>query len=139
MKRIIATMKGEFATLDTSDVQLRKFGLLVGGVILFFVGLFGIFSEKELHGVLPTIGLLLVGLGFVAPQLLKWAYYCWMGIAIVFGYFIGNALLFLLFYIFVTPIALLKKIFGAKKKASGESYWIPRDKPWSKESVERLF
>ena len=115
MKRIIATMKGEFATLDTSDVQLRKFGLLVGGVVLFFVGLFGILSEKELHIAMPTIGLLLVGLGFVAPQFLKGAYYFWMGIAIVLGYFIGNALLFILFYIFVTPIALLKKIFGTKK------------------------
>ncbi len=132
-------MKGEFATLDTSDVQLRKFGLLVGGVVLFFVGLFGILSEKELHGAIPTIGLLLVGLGFVAPQFLKWPYYFWMGIAIVFGYFIGNMLLFVLFYIFVTPIALLKKLFGAKKKVGGVSYWIPREKPWTKESMERLF
>ena len=139
MKRIFATMKGEFATLDTSDAQLRKFGLLVGGVILFIAGLLGIVFHKELHELMPIIGLLLVGLGFATPQLLKWPYYLWMGIAIVFGYFIGNALLFLLFYIFVTPIALLKKIFGASKQKAGASYWIAREKSWTKESMERLF
>lgn len=132
-------MKGEFATLDTGDIQLRKFGLLVGGVILLIAGILGIVFDKELHEVMPVIGLLLVGLSFAAPQLLKWPYYFWMGIAIVLGYFIGNALLFLLFYIFVTPIALLKKLFGAKKKSVEESHWIPREKPWTKESMERLF
>lgn len=132
-------MKGEFETLDTSDKQLRKFGLLVGGAILLIAGFLGVVMHKELHELMPFLGLVLVGFAFGYPKFLKWPYYAWMGIAIVLGYFIGNALLFILFYVFVTPIALLRSMFRKGEDKDAKSYWIKREKGWTKETMEQLF
>ena len=139
MKKILTTMKAEFETLDTSDKALRKFGLLIGGSILLVVGIFALFIHKQLHHTMPVIGLIFVGTGALLPRLLLLPYYLWMGIAIVFGYFLGNILLFVLFYIFVTPIALLRFLFKKDQTKNPSSYWITREKSWTKESMEQLF
>lgn len=132
-------MKGEFETLDTSDKQLRKFGLLVGGAILLVAGYLGVIKHKELHELMPFLGLVLTGFAFGYPKLLKWPYYAWMGIAIVLGYFVGNALLFILYYLFVTPIALLRSLFRPDEPKDPKTYWITREKGWTKETMEQLF
>jgi len=132
-------MKGEFRTLDTSKKQLQKFGLLVGGIILLIVGFLGLVLHRELHAVMPMIGVALVVLSLVAPRILLWPYYAWMGFAIIIGYFIGNILLIVLFYVFVTPIALLRSLFRKSETKSANSYWIKREKGWTKESMEQLF
>lgn len=139
MENFLKTIKREFAELDTSEVQLRKFGLFVGGIILLIAALAALLLQREVHEYLPIAGLLLVGLGVAEPRLLKLPYYLWMGIAIVLGFFVGNLLLVLLFYVFLTPIAFLKRLFTRKEKVKPETYWIKRTYTWTKESMEQLF
>lgn len=139
MKRIFQTMKGEFDTLEMGERELRKFGLLVGGVLLVITLFALIMKGENIHPTIPIITLILVCLGFFAPRTLEIPYKLWMGIAIILGFVIGNLVLGILFYVFVTPIAVFKRLFGAGNKKTRETYWIKREKTWTKESMEQLF
>ena len=138
MNKIIGTLKNEFTHLDTTDKQLRKFGFLVGGTILLIVGFLGL-KGNDAGNWLPIAGIFFVGGALVFPRILLAFYYAWMGIAIILGFFLGNLLLGILFYILVTPISLLMRLFRKKDNSQKDSYWITRTKGWSKETMERLF
>ncbi|HZU97040.1 MAG TPA: hypothetical protein VFF73_10125 [Planctomycetota bacterium] len=56
----------------------------------------------------------------------------WLGLGAVLGMIMTPVIVTLLFYIAVTPLALLLKVVGSDplRRAKHEgSYWIPRDKP----------
>jgi hypothetical protein len=132
-------MKGEFATLDVGVKALRLFGFLVGGIIVAIALFLSLFLHKDIHVVMPLIGVALLAGALLYPRILLWPYYAWMGIAIVLGYFVGNILLVVLFYLFVTPIALLRSFFRTDDAQAKDSYWITRKESWTKESMEQLF
>jgi hypothetical protein len=139
MKTAFQSIKEEFSALDTSDKQLRKFGLLVGGIILLAVGALGIFTTKEVHYTLPAVGFALVGLGTLAPSLLRYAYFAWMGIAIVLGGLIAPLVLAILFFVVLTPIGLLKKLFKDKTVIHAETYWRVHSESQDPKHMEELF
>jgi hypothetical protein len=131
-------IKKEFHELDTSDKQLRKFGLFVGSVVLVLSGALALLWSKDIHEVIWALGATLVALAIILPRALLWPNYLWMGVAIVLGFFLGHIVLGLLFYVMVTPIGLLKRLFSSAKKTE-DTYWIKREAGWTKESMERLF
>jgi hypothetical protein len=132
-------MKEEFATIEMGERELKKFGLTVGGILLAITLFVAIMKEGNIHYGIPIIGLLLIGFGLFYARALEIPYKLWMGLAIVLGFVVGNLLLGILFFVFVTPIAVLKRIFETKKKKQGETYWIKREKSWTRESMEQLF
>jgi hypothetical protein len=93
---------------------LRKFGVVTG---LGFSILFGLFFPWLLDLALPNwpfvIGGLFITAGLIAPAGLKPVYRVWMGTAVIVGWLNSQLLLTLVFLLVLTPIGLLRRIFGS--------------------------
>lgn len=123
-------IREELKHLKTEPHDLRKFALLVGGVFLL-LGSWFLFRHKPWSPWLLTPGLLLVGLGLIAPRSLQQVYLGWMAMAFALGLVVSTLLLTLFYYLLVTPIALLarllgKDFLGLRWSPSARSYWLPR-------------
>ena len=78
--------------LSTTTRDLRKFGLVVGGVFLLLGGWF-LFRNKPAGPYFLTPGVLLVVFGLVAPRSFKIAYIAWMSLAFTMGLLRNHILL----------------------------------------------
>lgn len=122
----------ELRRLDTSPRALRKFGLVVGGVLLALALLLW-WRQRGWWPWVAVPGGMLVILGTVLPVALRWVYLAWMGLALVLGTVMSTVLLTLLFFLGVTPIGWLARFRGKdflrRRIDSGSaSYWLPRDR-----------
>jgi len=121
-------------SLNSTDIKkIRQFG----GVAFVFFGCLctlGIWWKKPI----PTylFGFLsLLGMGFILlPAFLKPVYETWLTITHFIGRVITTIMLTLLYYLVITPAALIKRVFGGrplplKPDKNVFSYWIPREEP----------
>lgn len=108
----------------------REFGVIVGGVLLalrlwwFYRGKF------EIAGVVLTfIGSALVLLGAFAPRLLVIPRKLWMKLAEGMSYVSSRIILFVVFFLVLTPIGLIKRAMGwdplQRRAGSRDSFWEP--------------
>ena len=125
--------------------DLRKFGLVVGGVFLG-LGLLFLLRNKSWWPWFVWPGAPLVVLGAILPRSLKWVYVAWMTLAMLMGAVVSTVLLVLLFFLVVTPIGLVARLTGKdflslKLQPAAASYWILRDtsKPKQKHEHEQQF
>ena len=137
-------IREELKLIKEDKHSLRKFGLTVG-VVLLLVGIVLYLIDKPAFVYLGVIGLLLILLGVSLPILLKPLNKAWMTLAILLGWFMSRVILTILFYLIVTPIGILLKIFGKdllklKSNDSLLSYWEEREKKVSEKiDYERQF
>jgi hypothetical protein len=131
--------------LQATPRDLRKFGLMVGGVFLG-LGLLFYLRHKPWWPWFIWPGVPLVILGALAPRALKWVNVAWMTLAMVLGAIVSTILLTLLFYFVVTPIGLVARLTGKdflslKMEPGASSYWILRDvsKPKQRHEHEQQF
>lgn len=122
--------KEEFGNIKETKKDLRKFGLTVGSVIAA-IGILLFYFEKSSALYFAVIGGILIFLGVVVPRLLKQLNKFWMGLAIVLGFIMTRIILTTLFYLVITPIGFIAKIFGKKfmilkYDTSAETYWEKR-------------
>ena len=86
-----------------------------------------------------------LSLAFICPLLLKPVQKLWMSLAVLLGWFMTRVILIILFYLVVTPIALLARLCGkyflnTKLDRNAKSYWITRKAATSdKKSYENQF
>ncbi len=123
----------ELNELSTTRRDLRKFGLLVGGVCLLLAG-WTLFRHKPIWPYLLTPGALLFVLGLVLPRSLLWVYRAWMAIAFTLGLIVSTIVLTLFYFLVMTPIGLLARLFGKdflslKMDRQSKTYWLPRERP----------
>lgn len=108
----------------------RDFGVLVGGVLMAMGG-WWLYRGKyqALATVLLGAGATLMLLGGVWPQALVVPNRLWMGMAGAMGFVMTRVILAFVFFLFVTPIGLLRKLFGGdplnRRAVRAESYWKP--------------
>lgn len=137
-------IREDIKQLKTSDRDLRKFGLVVGGV-LTALGLFFWLRSKSAFPYFLWPGAGMVVAGMIFPRALRSVYIAWMSVAFVLGYVMAHIILTLFFFLVVTPIGLFARLTGKdflslKLDRSGKSYWIPREqKPKSPADYERQF
>jgi hypothetical protein len=130
--------------LKTGGRELRKFGLLVGGVFAVFGILMWARGKPHFLWLLGP-GLALVVLGLIFPRSLKYVYLAWMSLAIVLGFVVSNVLLTLLFLFVITPIGLTARLFRKdflrlQIRPDDPTYWIRRDRTAQpKSNYERQF
>jgi hypothetical protein len=122
----------ELRQLSTTTRDLRKFGLMVGGVFLLISGWL-LWRHKPLWPYFLTPGALLVVLGLAVPRALKGVYLAWMSLAFTLGLVVSTLILTLFFFLAVTPLGLMGRIFGKdflseKLNPRAKSYWLPRDR-----------
>jgi hypothetical protein len=123
-------LKEEFKHIKETKKDLRKFGLTVGGVLAAIAVLLFYF-EKPSAIYFVVIGGLLILFGALFPQLLRPLNRIWMSLAIILGFFMSRVILTVLFYLVLTPIALLAKLVGKKfmilkYDKSAKTYWERR-------------
>ena len=85
-------MISDLQQLSTRTRDLRKFGLVVGGVFLLLGG-WSLFRNKPAGPYFLTPGVLLVVFGLVAPRSFKIAYIAWMSLAFTMGLLRNHILL----------------------------------------------
>ncbi len=108
----------------------REFGLIVGGVFALLGG-WWIYRGKlaTIAPILLAIGVLLVILGLIFPRALIYPNKLWMLLAAGLGFISTRIILGIVFFLMVTPIGLVKRMFGwdplSRRGESRASYWRP--------------
>ncbi len=134
----------EIKNIKESKSDLRKFGLTVGIVLSLLGILFLILSKPSfLYFLIP--GILLILLGLVIPQILRPLNKVWMTFALLMGWIMTRVILSILFYLGLTAISFLAKLFRKKFlelkiDKSKKTYWIKREnKKITSADLERQF
>jgi Saxitoxin biosynthesis operon protein SxtJ len=118
----------EIQELKTGPRDLRKFGLMVGGVFVA-LGIVFLLRHKPSYPFLVWPGVALILFGALVPRALKYIYIAWMSVAFTLGFVMSRVLLAICFFLLVTPIALIGRLFGKdflnrKLEREATSYWI---------------
>ena len=134
----------EIKNIKSEKSDLRKFGIIVGIVLLIIAGFFFL-KEKESFQLFFAIGIVLFVTGIVIPFTLKPIYWVWMTFATVLGWFMTRVILSLLFYVILTPIGLIARSFGKqfldlKWNKTDATYWnYHSESIFKKENYEKQF
>ena len=120
----------ELGNIDTSAKKVRNFGVLVGSIFT----LLGFFNIWFFGPWALIVGLVLLILGLIYPTGLWYLYYLWMGIAVVLGYTVSRIILLVIFFLILTPISLIARIFRSDVM---QREWEPEKKSyWTKVDVQ---
>jgi hypothetical protein len=115
--------------MRASRSELRKFGLLVGGI---FVAIAGYKLVRHRAGPATELaglaGAILVVAGGAAPSLLGPLHTAWMRVGAVLGWINTRILLGAIFFLVLTPTSLLMRLFGRdplqrRRLDINQSYW----------------
>jgi len=113
-----------------STRELRQFA---GLWVIFFGALAGMaFYKTGLDGSAKWLGLVsvVIGLpGLAVPVLMKPIYLTWMALAFPIGWTVSHVMLGAIFYLVISPIGLLLRLFGydpmeRKFDREAKTYWI---------------
>jgi len=121
----------EMKHIKESKKDLRKFGLTVG-IVLLMISVILFLFDKSSYVYFGIIGGILVLTGILFPSLLKPVNKVWMTLALILGWFMSRVILTILFYLVLTPIGFIAKIFGKrflslKIDNESKSYWEKRE------------
>ncbi len=120
----------EIKNIKTRKKDLKSFGVTMGIIFLVIGGLL-FFKEKEYYTELISLAGIFIGLGYIFPIPLKPIYFIWMVFAVIMGWIMTRVILSLIFYLIISPIGFLTRIFGKDflklKIKKHDSYWNHRD------------
>ena len=122
------SIHADLKKLRTGAGDLRKFGVIVGAGFIF-LGVLFLLRHRSSYPSFLGAGAVLTALGVIWPRALKYVYIAWMALAFVLGFVMSNVILTLFFFLFVTPIGLLARLFqkdflARKWDKRAASYWI---------------
>jgi hypothetical protein len=131
----------EIKNIKTNKEEIRKFGFLIGGVLIA-LSIFMLWKTLNQYQLVFIIGISFVLLGLFIPRILKPIYIIWMTFATILGWIMTRVILTILFYLIVTPIGLIARIFGTKFldlswNKDVKSYWNKRE--GSVSDIEKQF
>ncbi len=123
----------------------REFGLVVGGVFALLSG-WWIYRGKfqNVAYVTESLGLVLVVLGLIFPRILVYPNRAWMLLAGGLSFLSTRMILGIVFFLVMTPIGLIKRLFGwdplQRRAGSSPSYWKPySDRQRNPRHYEKMF
>ncbi len=115
--------------INLDKKQIRTFGLGLAVILSLFALLNFYKGHLTTASVLSVLGVISVTLALLCPTILKPVYIVFMKIAHVLGWVNTRILLGIIFYIIMTPIGVIMKVFGKdlldrKIEPARKSYWI---------------
>jgi hypothetical protein len=126
------------AVLDIKwNPSLRELRQFAGMCLVFFGGIGTYLYFRHGPGTWPTAlwsAALVLGLpGLAFPALLKPVYVGWMLAAFPIGWTVSHLLLGSIFYLVITPLGLLLRLFGydpmkRKFEPAAKTYWIEHER-----------
>jgi ABC-type xylose transport system permease subunit len=108
----------------------REFGLIVGGIFVLLSS-WWIYRGKfpSVRYVTLPLGALLVVLGILIPRSLVYPNKAWMPLAEALSFVSTRIILAIVYFLVLTPIGVIKRLFGwdplHRRESSRESYWRP--------------
>ncbi|HYQ72323.1 MAG TPA: SxtJ family membrane protein [Gammaproteobacteria bacterium] len=124
--------------------ELRNFGLVFSGGLIFFFGLVLPWIFERPWPLWPWVGAgLFSGAGLVIPGVLRPVHYVWLKLGHVLGWINTRIILGLVFFVMFAPVALALRIFGKdplhrKLDRQAETYRIVSEK-LPRERMEKPF
>lgn len=123
-------LASELKELGTTPRDLRKFGLLVGGVCTL-LGLWFQYRGKPFAPWFLWPGASLVVVGLILPEALKFIYLPWMALGLALGFLVSSVVLAVLFFVVITPLSLMARAAGKdflnrRLQSGAGSYWQER-------------
>ncbi len=124
--------------------ELKKFGFVLS-IVVCILGIIFSFKHKAIYVWPFVLGAIFFVMNLICPICLKPIRFILMRISFAIGWANTKILLFLTFYLVITPIGLIMRIFGKdllnqKIERNKSSYWIKREEvPFDKSRYERLF
>jgi len=124
-------LKEEIKNIKESKKELRKFGFTVGITLLVVAVILFLFAKSS-YVYFGVIGGTLILTGSILPAALKPLNKIWMTLALLLGWFSSRVILTILFYLVLTPIGFIAKIFrkrflSLKIESGAKSYWDKRE------------
>lgn len=124
--------------------EWRKFGIALA-VLLFIISAVQYFKQIELYSYFLAASVLFLLSALALPILIKPVFIVFSYIGFGMGWVMTRIILFILFYLFITPISILARKFGnrfldLRFDRSKESYWLPvKDNKNNRENFEKQF
>ena len=123
-------LKEELKQIDVSDNAVKKTGLTVG-IVLIIISLLLWYLGKISFIYFSIAGGLFVILVFIAIPVLRPFHKLWMMLTLTMGFVMSRVILTILFYLVLTPVALIAKLVGKKFMPLGfdknaVTYWEKR-------------
>lgn len=120
----------------------RKFGW-VTGIAFLVLDICLVFFKHKLTFIPGVVGLILILTAFTVPNLLNPVRKIWDKTGEILGMINTAAILSLMFFLIITPLAFLLRLFKkttieARAQKHLVSYWQPSEQP-EKESYKRQF
>ena len=133
----------EIKNIKSDKKELKKFGGQVGGILVLVGALLFVFAKSSAL-IFLGIGGLLVIVAFLFPVVLLPLQKVWMTLAVVLGFIMTRVILSILFYLVITSINLISRLFGKdflnlKIEKDKKSYWNIRDEEYKQSSTEKQF
>lgn len=121
----------------------RNFGLLVGGVFLL-IGLWPLWHQLPVRLWATYLGAGLIVAGLLLPAMLAPARAVWMRIGHVLGFINTRLILSVVFFVLITPIGLLLRLFGKdpleRRPQGGKvTYWQTKPPNDTHQSMKQQF
>lgn len=132
------------ASASVTNKQARNTALIVSGVLLLIAGWNYHRGRMNIVAILGVAGLALLLTGLFVPAVARRFHVAWMQLAGILGYVNSRILLFLLFYLVITPYGLISRLVGRdplnRRSKAKTSYWLLRKTPrQTREQFERSF
>ena len=109
----------------------RSFGIVIF-VVFLIISIWPLLDEKELRYWSLIVSFIFLILGILKSNILTPLNKVWFKFGILLGNIISPIIMAFVFFLVVTPISLIMKIFGKDilnlKKNKNSSYWIKKDK-----------
>lgn len=128
-----------------SASELRKFGVTMAAVLALLGGLF-LWRHGDYYWFFFAPSMVLLSLALFLPFILKPAHTFWTVLSVTMGWFLSRVILIILFYLILTPTALLIRILGKdnlrirRPRNSSDSYWLQREiSTFQKTDYEKQF
>ena len=79
--------------------------------------------------------------GLFIPLFRKYIHIAWMGIGKVLGWFVSKIVLSVVYFVFLTPIAFLSRMFSTNniRTIPNDSNWKTRKHTYNKEELKKLW
>ena len=123
----------EIRNIKSGRKELRRFGLMMG-IVLGLLGGFTWWRDKDCFYYFSIISAFFFFFAFAFPSALKPVNKAWMTLAILMSWVMTRVILSLLFYLGITPMGFLARLFGKDflelrfNKNTAKSYWIPKER-----------
>ena len=123
----------EIKNIDSSPKQLRNFALVMAGG-LAFIGAVLLLTGRQYYWYFFIASGLFICPGLLLMPVLIPLHKVWMTFSIIMGWFMTRLILCALFFVVITPMALLMRLLGKDllniefDKDSSKTYWLPREK-----------